>query len=155
MGIRNVLKSKDSQPKKLLEGMNMDNIRDDMVDAFIHVQNKEDKVSKQKRGLAFEELLRYIFELGGYEISDNFSDNNRQDGGIDFFAEKDGVILGIQAKKRELYTTTIFKSEDIQKFKGQIDNFREEYGKKLRNLVPWDKDHQNISNLVLSLNNTN
>ena len=115
---------------KLLEGLEIDSIDDDLVDTLIHIHEKEiEENGKRKPGRCFELFLEAVFEAGGYVVEDRPYVGDK---GIDFIANKDGITIGVQAKKLKIDATDLVSVSEMRDFIGALNNYQLKTGKKLK-----------------------
>lgn len=121
------------QPLKqvnLLQNSDMDSVDDDLVDTLIHIHEKEiEENGKRKPGRCFELFLEAVFEAGGYIIEDRPYVGDK---GIDFIANKDGIAIGVQAKKLKINATDLVSVSEMRDFIGALNNYQLKTGKKLK-----------------------
>lgn len=114
--------NKKNKKEELIKGLDMNIISDDLVDSFINVHEKEiEESGKINPGRCFELFLEEVFRLAGYCIEDRHPNGNKNDGGIDFVAEKDGIFFAVQAKKRKIDATTLLSVNEVRNLIGAID----------------------------------
>lgn len=127
----------DSLSNNLLDGLNMDIVPDELVNFLIHIHEREESINNLDWGIEFEKFLQEVFELGGYKINSSHPKDEKileNYPGIDFFAEKDNMILAVQAKRRNPQTVELHKDEEIRTFIGDIYKCEEKMGKKVKGI---------------------